>query len=248
MPIDHHLSRLFPFVFFKSDEEKQLANSVRAITGVQPVNMELYKIATIHRSTAKQNVKGHRESNDRLEYLGDAILGAVVAEYLFKKYPLRNEGFLTEIRSRIVNRSSLNQAALKMGVERIAAFTTNKKSQVAYKSIYGDTLEAIIGAIYLDRGYGAARKFIVQYLIKPHFDLDRIIEDNQNYKSQVIEWAHRENKTVRFEIVEVKGKSHNREFHAELIVDGQTFTRGTGPSKKKAEQDAAQKSCEKLNM
>jgi ribonuclease-3 len=183
-----------------------------------------------------------------MEYLGDAVLGAVVAEYLFKKYPLRNEGFLTEIRSRIVNRNSLNQAAIKMGVEKIVAFTTNAKSRVAYKSIYGDTLEAIIGAIYLDRGYRTARKFILRNLIKPHFDLDKIIEDNQNYKSQVIEWAHRENKTVRFEIVEVKGKSHNREFHAELIVDGQTMAKGTGPSKKKAEQDAAQKTCEKLNI
>ena len=149
-------------MFFSSKNNRKLKASVKAITGVSPVNIELYKLATQHRSIAKQNNIGFRESNERLEYLGDAILGSIVAEYLFKKYPLRDEGFLTEIRSRIVNRDALNQVAKKMGITDIVEYTNNRKNRLAYKSIYGDTLEALIGAIYLDKGYMSTRNFIVK--------------------------------------------------------------------------------------
>ena len=242
------IRRIYNALFFVSKSNKQLVNSIKTITGVSPVNIELYKLATQHRSIAKHNNIGFRESNERLEYLGDALLGSIVAEYLFKKYPLKDEGFLTEIRSRIVNRDTLNKVAKKMGITDIVEYTNNRKSRQAYKSIYGDTLEALIGAIYLDKGYRLTKKFIVRKMLRQQYDLEALIKTNPNYKSKIIEWAHRHNKDIKFEITEVKGSSHNREFRAELKVEGEPIAKGNGFSKKKAEQDAAQKSCVKLHI
>lgn len=242
------IRRIFHVLFFISRDNRKLIKSIKTLAGVNPGNIELYKLATQHRSIAKHNEIGFRESNERLEYLGDAILGSVVAEYLFKKYPLKDEGFLTEIRSRIVNRDALNLVAKNMGITDIVEYTNNRKSRQAYKSIYGDTLEALIGAIYLDKGYQTTRKFIVKKLLRQQYDLEQIIQTNPNYKSKIIEWAHRQNKDVKFEITEVKGASHNREFMAELQVEGEPIAQGHGFSKKKAEQDAAFKSCAKLHI
>lgn len=233
-------------LFFNSKDNKKLIRSIKNIAGISPRNIELYKLATQHRSIAKQNDIGFKESNERLEYLGDAVLGSIVAEYLFKKYPLKDEGFLTEVRSRIVNRDALNLVAKKMGVTDILEYTNNRTNRHSYKSIYGDTLEALIGAIYLDKGYRSTKKFIIKKLLRQQYDLDKIILVNTNYKSKIIEWAHRQNKDINFEITEVKGSSHNREFRAELQVEGKPIAEGNGYSKKKAEQDAAQKSCEIL--
>ncbi len=234
--------------FFHTKNNSKLIQSVKNIAGITPGNIELYKLVTQHRSIAKPNKIGLRESNERLEYLGDAILGSVVAEYLFKKYPLKDEGFLTEIRSRIVNRDALNQVAKKIGINDIIEYSDNKRSRQAYKSIYGDTLEALVGAVYLDKGYRATRKFIVRKLLSQQYDLDKIIITNPNYKSKIIEWAHRQSKEVKFVITETKGASHNREFKAELQMEGEPIAFGTGLNKKKAEQNAAQKSCEKLHI
>lgn len=242
------IRKIFNTLFFKTKSNRQLIKSVKNFAGINPGNIELYKLATQHRSIAKQNEIGFRESNERLEYLGDAILGSIVAEYLFKKYPLKDEGFLTEIRSRIVNRDALNLVAKNMGISDIVVYTNNRKSHQAYKSIYGDTLEALIGAIYLDKGYQSTRKFIVKKLLRQQYDLEKIIQTNPNYKSKIIEWAHQQNKDIKFEITEGKGSSHNKEFLAELQVEGKPVAQGNGFSKKKAEQDAAQKSCVKLHI
>ncbi len=231
-----------------SDFERNLSVAVKNIVGKRPINISLYKLSTQHRSIAKPNNKGVRESNERLEYLGDAVLGLVVAEFLFKKFPLKDEGFLTEIRSRIVNRDALNQVAKKIGIEKIVEFNSNKKTRLSYKSIYGDTLEALIGAVYLDRGYKFSRKFILKKLILPHYDLEEVIRVNTNYKSMIIEWAHQENKEIEFKISESKGNNHQKEFTAELIIENESIARGVGHSKKKAEQLAAQKTCEILEI
>ena len=242
------LDRIFHKFGFTPDESTSFKKSIKNITGIQPANIALYKLATQHRSVAPQNEKGVRESNERLEYLGDAVLGMAVAEYLFKKFPLENEGFLTEIRSRLVNRDMLNNVARKMGIPDIVEFSVNRKNKLSYKSIHGDTLEALIGAIYLDKGYRVTKKFVRRKLIKQHFDLQEVIKTDPNHKSKIIEWAHRNNKEISFEISEVRGNSHNREFMAQLLVEGKAVAKGMGFSKKKAEQDAAQKSCEKLNI
>ena len=228
--------------------EKGLSAAIKNIVGKRPINISLYKLSTQHRSIAKPNSKGIRESNERLEYLGDAVLGMIVAEFLFKKYPLKDEGFLTEVRSRIVNRDSLNQVARKIGIGNIVEFNSSKKSRLSYKSIYGDTLEALIGAVYLDRGYSFCKNFILTKLIVPHYDIDEIINVNTNYKSKIIEWAHQTNKEIEFQITESKGINHQKEFTAELFIENNSYATGSGHSKKKAEQLAAQKTCEILEI
>lgn len=221
--------------------------AIERIVGNKPLNLSLFRLAMIHSSIAKAD-NGYKESNDRLEYLGDAVLGLVTAEFLFKKYPYKPEGFLTEIRARLVNRESLNNLAKKIGVPEIVAYNDRRKNSLSYKSLYGDTLEALVGAVYLDRGYSFCRRFIIKKLVKPHFDIDDIVRNNPNYKSKIIEWAHKENKAVKFEIVEVKGKNHSKEFIAEVVINDKPVGRGAGFSKKRAEQDAAEKSCAILKV
>lgn len=220
--------------------------AIQNIAGFSPSNIELYRLATVHSSIAKENGDGFKESNERLEYLGDAILGAAVADYLFKKFPYRTEGFLTEIRSRIVNREALNLLARKIGVGNIVQY--DQKNAHLQQVILGNTLEAIVGAIYLDKGYLRTKKFVVDKLINPNYDLDELVNSNSNYKSKIIEWAQREGKEVRFEILNVKKGKNHKEFTAQVLVNNEPQGTGYGNSKKKAEQDAAFKTCELLNL
>ena len=217
------------------------------IAGYKPFRLELFRLVTQHASNAKTLPNGFKESNERLEYLGDAILGAVVADYLFKKYPFKDEGFLTEIRSRIVNRESLGELARKVGITQMSDIEI-RSNKFNYKFIYGDMIEAFIGAVYLDRGYSFCRKFIIKKLLIPHFDLDQIIENNTNYKSILIEWSQKENKEIAFEIVDVDEEKKKKEFHAAVMLDGKVYTKGIGLNKKKAEQMAAFKACKKLEL
>ncbi|MGB3779669.1 MAG: ribonuclease III [Tunicatimonas sp.] len=233
-----------------SSQDKQFAKAVRHIVGRSPANLALYRLATQHVSVAKKNQQGVRESNERLEYLGDAVLSMVVAEYLFKKFPFKDEGFLTDIRSRIVNRESLNQVARKIGVSEIVQFSEGGKkagrSRLSHKSIGGNTLEALVGAVYLDKGYRAARRFILKKMLIPHFDLLSIVENDTNYKSKVIEWAQKHNRDVRYEVVETRGGKQYKEFVTQLLVDNQPVSTGSGYSKKKAEQRASEKALSLL--
>jgi ribonuclease III len=234
------------------EQDKLLIEAIRNIVGSPPLNLELYRLATKHISVAKKNIFGLRESNERLEYLGDAVLSTVVAEYLFKKYPYKDEGFLTDIRSRIVNRESLNAVAKKIGVSNIIVYdqsnvSGNGKGKLSHKSIDGDTLEALVGAVYLDKGFAYCRNFILKRLLLPHFDLDRIINTNPNYKSTIIEWAQKTNREIRFEIVDTKGDTQFKEFVAQIFIDERAVCTGSGYSKKKAEQNASQKALEILD-
>ena len=226
--------------------DKKIISAIQTIAGFTPKNLELYRLATMHSSIAKEDKNGFKESNERLEYLGDAILGAAVADYLFKKFPYKDEGFLTEMRSRIVNRESLNMLARKIGIGNIVQF--DQKNTQLQQVILGNTLEAIVGAVYLDKGYLNCKKFVITKLVAPHYDLDELVNSNSNFKSKLIEWGQREGKEVRFEIVSVqKGKLH-KEFTAQVFVDNEAIATGYGNSKKKAEQDAAFRTCEKLNI
>lgn len=226
-------------------DEKKLITAIQTIAGFSPSNLSLYKLAVLHTSR-RQESNGFRESNERLEYLGDAILGAAVADYLFKKYPFKDEGFLTEIRSRIVNRDSLNLLARKMGISHIVQF--DQKNAQLQQVVLGNTLEAIVGAIYLDKGYLKCKKFVVDKLIQPHFNLEVVISSNHNHKSKIIEWTQRNNKIVRFEMVEVKKARNQKEFSIQVFIDDQPYGKGFGFTKKKAEQDAAMKTCEQLDI
>jgi ribonuclease III len=226
-------------------EERKLINAIQTITGYTPSNLSLYKLATLHTSRAKEN-NGFRESNERLEYLGDAILGAAVADYLFKKYPFKDEGFLTEIRSRIVNRDSLNLLARKIGINHIVQF--DQKNAQLQRVVLGNTLEAIVGAVYLDKGYLRCKKFVIDKLVQPHFNLEVVVQTNLNYKSKIIEWTQRQGKAVRFELMEIKKARNQKEFAIQVFIDDEPMGIGYGYTKKRAEQDAALKTCQQLNI
>lgn len=230
----------------KTSNDQKLIRAIQNIAGITPSNLALYQLATVHSSIAPENDHGVKDSNERLEYLGDAILGAAVADYLFKKFPFKSEGFLTEIRSRIVNREALNQLARKIGVANIVQF--DSKNAHLQQVILGNTLEAIVGAIYLDKGYLRTRKFVIDKMIAPNYDLDELVNSDSNFKSRVIEWAQHEGKEVRFEIVNVKKARNHKEFTAQVLVDNEPKGTGYGNSKKKAEQDAAFKTIEMLDL
>jgi len=241
-------ARLFQFFKPVTREDKELAKSIHHTLGIKPVNISLYHLAAQHSSVAKENIGGSKDSNERLEYLGDAILSAIVADYLFKKYPYKDEGFLTEIRSRIVNRESLNLLGKKLGLDEIVTYNDTRRHAQAYKSILGDTLEAFIGAVYLDRGYKKCRSFVMNTLLFPHLDIDNIISINPNFKSKVIEWAHRNGKIIRFDILNVIESKHYKEFIAQVYIDEKPYGKGNAFNKKRAEQEAAEKTCKMLNI
>ena len=235
--------------FFKtfSEQEKILNTSIKTMIGAKPLNIDLYVLATSHSSIAKTNLGGIKDSNERLEFLGDAILGSVVAHHLFKKFPFKDEGFLTQTRSKIVNRESLNLLAKKIGIHDIIAYENNINTRV-HKSIYGNTLEALVGAVYLDRGYKFCHNFIIKKLLIPHFDIDELVETDSNFKSKVIEWAQKENKNVAFVIDNVISRGSFKEFTAHVVINEDIVGEGQGSSKKRAEQAAAMKACDKLNL
>jgi ribonuclease III len=224
-------------------DARKLRRSVAHIIGERPGNLSLYQLALRHTSASKETaIQGFRESNERLEYLGDAVLGMVIAEFLFKKYPYKDEGFLTEIRSRIVNREMLNSISRKIGLDRLIEYDGNRNRGMmpARTSMYGDALEALVGAVYLDKGFAFSRVFILKRLLD-HYDLDELVNNNANFKSKLIEWAQRAGKEIRFDIISEKGNSQFREFIAQVIVNDEPLTTGSGYSKKKAEQAAAEK-------
>lgn len=230
----------------QNPSDKKLVAAIENLAGFTPVNLELYRLATLHSSIAKENGQGMKESNERLEYLGDAVLGAVVADFLFKKFPYKDEGFLTEIRSRIVNRESLNLMARKMGIASIVRF--DEKNTQLQQAILGNTLEAIVGAIYLDKGYARCKRFIIQKLINPYVNLETLIHSDTNFKSRLIEWGQRTCREVRFEIENVKKVRGHKEFTARVWINNEPHGVGYGLNKKKAEQDAAWKTCMQLGI
>jgi len=231
-----------------SQQDKKLIAAVKQIMGKKPTNLDLYKLAFSHTSIAKENSDGFKESNERLEYLGDAVLGMVIAEYLFKRFPYKDEGFLTEIRSRLVSRESLGQLARKIGLDKLVVYDMKRKTALSFKYLHGDTMEAFIGAIFLDKGIKFCSKFITRNMLNAHIDLKHIIDNDNNYKSKLIEWSQRQGKTVKFEMVDEKEHSHQKQFKIQVIIGEEVISSGLGFSKKNAEQDAARRACESLNI
>ena len=223
-----------------------MAESVKNIIGKKPLNIELFKLSFRHTSVAEENGGGIKESNERLEYLGDAILGAVVADFLFRRFPYKNEGFLTEIRSRLVSREALNILARKIGLDNLVRFDSKRKTRSSFKYVYGDAMEAFVGAVFLDRGFKFCRKFIVRKLLNTYTDLEEVVNSNSNYKSRLIEWSQKNNRKIKFEILDRRGNRNRRQFSILLTVDEVEVSRGNGFSKKKAEQDAARRALEVL--
>lgn len=236
------VKRFYQRVFNK---DRELVRAVSGIIGSTPDNIRLYKLALTHTSFARQAAGTKHDTNERLEFLGDAVLGAVVAELLFKKFPYEDEGFLTEIRSRIVNRESLNHIAVKIGLNLLVKVEAGSNR---HKSVNGNALEALVGAIYLDKGYNMTRQFILGKLIKPHVDLHKLVNTTANFKSKLIEWAQSQNMEIRFENIKKKQQGNTTEFTTEVYIGDKPVATGVGLSKKKADQAAAEKSIEILKI
>jgi ribonuclease-3 len=229
------------FFVTKSPDSKEFKKAIYNITRLQPGNISLYKLALQHSS-----VKEADHSNERLEFLGDAVLSLIVAEYLFKKYPLQEEGFLTEMRSRIVNRTSLGELAQKIGIDALLAYDSRSMNRNNLRFIYGNALEAFIGAIYLDQGYEKCHQFVIGRLVGIYIDLKVLVETDQNYKSKIIAWAQKSRKSLVFEVVSEKRIKNNKEFVIRLLVEGHVTGQGNGRTKKQAEQMAAQAALAKI--
>ena len=211
--------------------------------GFYPGNLALYKLAFSHRSLALETAGGNRLSNERLEYLGDAILGAVVADLLFKKYPFKEEGFLTEMRSRIVSRENLKILARKIGIDEMLR---NNAGPGTYRSMYGDAFEAYIGAIYLDKGYRITQKYLLEKIIRPHVDMEEVESTEKNFKSLILNWGQKEKHSILFDTVDEDVKS--RLITIRLVIDGEERATAMDHVKKKAEQIAAEKVCKELGL
>lgn len=224
-------------------KDKELNNFIKNVFGYYPENILVYKLALRHRSAATEEIKGTKISNERLEYLGDAILSAVIADYLFRKFPNKEEGFLTEVRSRIVSRDHLNKLAEKLGFGK---FIVSANGNNVYRSMNGDAFEAFVGAVYLDRGYDFAKKVIVNRIIRYHVDMDEMINKDMNYKSKLIEWAQHEKKQVEFVVIEEHGSGYKKQYIVAAMVDQTSYGTGRDFSIKKAEQHAAEKAMEYL--
>ncbi len=205
----------------------------------------MYQLAFLHRSVAQEMIKGFKNSNERLEYLGDAVLSSVIADFLFHKYPLKDEGFLTEMRSKLVSRSNLNKLAQKMGFDKL--INTEQENNNVYRSKNGDAFEAIIGAIYLDKGYKFAQKIIVNRIIKCYVDIEELENKEFNYKSVLIELAQREKKSIDFKVIEESGKGYNKQYLVAVHYNDKLIAKAYGYSIKQAEQSGAEKACAVLN-
>ncbi|MFW5658354.1 MAG: ribonuclease III [Bacteroidota bacterium] len=221
---------------------------IRNITGLEPREPALYRQAFRHSSIANHRRRQRKmESNERLEYLGDSILGAVVSDYLYRHYPSRAEGWLTEMRSKIVKRKSLNELGRKMGLDQLLEY--DRKTNTFHPSMVGNTLEAFIGAIYLDCGYNSTRRFIEKRILGIHLDLDELAETNENYKSQLMEYIQKEKlPMVEYELVREELENDRRTFHVVAKIGEKKLGEGMAPKKKAAEQMASEQALINLNV
>jgi len=221
------------------DFKKQLVN----ILGFTPSNIVLYKTALSHRSVRE----GADENNERLEFLGDAVLSSIIAHYLFRKYPYKGEGFLTEMRSKMVNRQKLNEIALKMGLKKIT-FYNKADNALKISQIFGNTLEALIGAVYLDKGYKKTQRWVEEYIIMPHLFADDLEAIEINIKNKLYGWANKNGKSVEFATLDESIENGRRLFTIAATVDGQIIAQAKGFNKKDAGHIAAQLAVEKLGL
>lgn len=234
------------FGLFKHNKQsKEFYSFFRNVLGFTPRKTEIYNIAFTHKSMSHEVGHGHRVNNERLEYLGDAVLSSVVADYLYKKYPYQGEGFLTEMRSKIVSRASLNKLSKKIGLSQLIQY--NRDSQNLYKSIDGDAFEALVGAIYLEKGYKFTSKIIVNKILAMHLDMEALEQDDWNYKSKLIDWCQKGKMKIRFELVNECIQGHNRkQYESKVFIDDEPYCSAIEFTIKAAEKLAAEKTYKHL--
>ena len=227
----------------KDPSDKELYQYIHNTFGFYPKNLALYQVAFTHKSVAAETVGNYHVSNERMEYLGDAVLSLAVADYLFHTYPTQAEGFLTEMRSRIVSRVSLNKLAQKLGLDN---YIHHAPDGNAARSMGGNAFEALMGAIYLDRGYDFARRVIIDRIVRVHIDIDELQNTDVNFKSKLLEWAQKHKKHLEFRMLEEIGEGHKKEFHVQVFIDDQPYGEATFRSIRGAEQLAAEKTYNML--
>lgn len=230
-------------LLFRKNRESYLC--FYRILGFYPRNIEIYEQALLHKSSSVKSDKGRLLNNERLEFLGDAILDAVVADIVYKEFEGKKEGFLTNTRSKIVQRDTLNKLAVEIGLDKLIKSSTRSSSHNSY--MCGNAFEAFIGAIYIDRGYEACKVFMEEKIIKPYIDLDKVARKEVNFKSKLIEWSQKNKISISFELIEqFLDPGSNPVFQTEVLVEGQSAGTGIGYSKKESQQNAAQMALKKI--
>jgi ribonuclease-3 len=241
------IARLY---YFNLSRNKIYYRQLQPLLGYCPINIKLYKLAFVHNSNS-ESVRGlkTKTNNERLEFLGDAVLDVIIAELLFKKFPFQGEGFLTEMRSKCVSRKKLAEIAQKMGLNQFLQLDQAiLRNSSAVRGISGNALEALVGAVYLDKGYKYTKEFVRNKIVTPYLDFDIIKEKVENYKSVLNQWSQKERKTLAFKVIEEKGENHQKLYTIGVFVDDSEISRAKGKSKKIAEQLASEIACNSLKL
>ncbi|MEG1553903.1 MAG: ribonuclease III [Rikenellaceae bacterium] len=221
--------------------------TIKRIFGLIPNNIELYKLAMIHKSASIVLEDGAIMNNERLEFLGDAIIEGVVSDMLYVEYPYEDEGFLTQLRSRLVNRKTLNQLAVSMGLD--SCIITQSSYNATGKHLYGDAFEAMMGAIYLDKGYDFTNRLLINRIFERYIDIEKIMETETDHKSRLIEWCQKRHKKLSIVAkLSDDNKEEEHNFVGIVTINGKECGYGIGTSKKEAEQRAAQNTITKLKI
>jgi ribonuclease-3 len=238
------------FFIAKFSKDKKLYQKLHNILGFYPTKISLYKIAITHNSYRNNTLNDARKgNNERLEFLGDAVLGMVVAEKLYLKFPYQNEGFLTEMRSKIVGRSKLNSIGKKMGIHQLLQYDQKlRNNPVFIDSITGNAFESIIGAIYLDKGFTFTKKFIVDNIVETYIDFEELLVQELSYKARLVKWAQKEKKKVDFSLKSVEIENKRKIYEVAILLEGEEIIVGRNHSKKIAEELASEKFCIQLSI
>lgn len=233
------MSFLRRIVMPKTKEDEDFYYALKSLLNFKPIKLNHYKKAFTHRSLKMVDKKGKPINYERMEFLGDAILGSVIASYLYKESPRGDEGYLTQMRSKVVSRKNLNQLGRDLDLIRFVKSNVSK-NQVG-DNIHGNIFEALVGAIYLDRGYNYCHQFIYDQIITPYVDLERLEGKISSYKGLIIEWCQKNKKKYDFESYEDSGNQNTKHFSVRISIDGQKIAKGRATSKKKAEEMAAKR-------
>ena len=218
--------------------DKRFYAAIDDMFGFIPNNIELYKLALIHKSASVVIESGQHINNERLEFLGDAVIESVTSDYLFIEFPEKNEGFLTQLRSKMVSRQALNGVAKRIGLDDYVITSTSGGS--SQKHIYGDAFEAMMGAIYLDQGYDFVNRLLINKIFVKYLKIDTLLESETDFKSRLIEWCQKNHHAIQFVTTHDKSYSSSHPyFYAKVLIDGIEAGYGAGESKKEAEQRAA---------
>ena len=230
-------------LLFRKDRESYFC--FYRILGFFPRDIKVYQQALLHKSISMRSEKGRPINNERLEFLGDAILDAIAGDIVYRHFEGRREGFLTNTRSKIVQRETLNKLAVEIGLDKLVKYSTRSSSHNSY--MYGNAFEAFIGAIYLDQGYDRCKQFMEEKIFKNYIDLDKMSRKEVNFKSKLIEWSQKNKMEVSFELIEqFLDEEYNPMFHTEVRIEGISAGTGTGYSKKESQQNAAQMALKKI--